>query len=266
MSVLFPDWLMENGSEAARKILEDPAEHERIFADMAAYHEGERKRTSLEYAVIASSRAYPDFAGKSLYEVARRFAYRDQHGEDSDWATVAVDRLPEVSMRDQYAAVIEIQLKGGASCVYHSMDEEDVVNIMQCPLVAVCSDSGVRRYGRGNPHPRGYGSNARVLGRYVREMKVLPLEEAVRKMTSLPALEFRFADRGLLREGYWADLTLFDPDTVIDKATFTNPHQYSDGIEYVIVNGKVVLARGELTGAKPGRPVMGPARVEIASP
>jgi len=262
MSVLFPDWLMENGRDEARKTLEDPEGVKRILADMKSYHEGERKRTDFEWAVISSSRAYPDMAGKSLQEVAARFAWRAEHGEDSEWATVDRAKLPKVSMNDVYLAIIDIQLKGGAGCVYHGMADDDVERIMQCPLVSICSDSGVRRFGSGSPHPRGYGSNARVLGRYVREKSLFTLEEAIRKMTSLPAMAFRMADRGLLRPGYWADIVVFDPDTVTDKATFENPHQYSEGFSYVIVNGEPVIAKGELTGKLPGKPIYGPARQE----
>ena len=106
--------------------------------------------------------------------------------------------------------------------------------------------------GAGVPHPRGYGNNARVLGEYVRVRKVISLEEAIRKMTSLPAKHFRFADRGLIKEGYAADLVLFDARTVADAATFEKPHAYATGIPYVLVNGVVVVKNGEHTGATPG--------------
>jgi N-acyl-D-aspartate/D-glutamate deacylase len=108
------------------------------------------------------------------------------------------------------------------------------------------------------PHPRGYGTNARVLGKYVRERRLITLEDAVRKMTSQPALAFRFDDRGIIRPGYAADLVLFDSEKVIDKATFEKPHQYPEGIPTVIVNGHVVLRDGQLTGLLPGEPVLGP--------
>src|SRR5438552_1298665 len=167
-------------------------------------------------------------------------------------------RPPEVTMDDQYRAIIDIFLHSGAGMVFHSMDESDVVNILRCPLISVASDSGVRSFGTAQPHPRGYGTNARVLGRYVREQHVITLEDAVRKMTSQPATAFRFHDRGLLREGFVADITLFDPERVIDKSTFDQPHQYSVGIEHVIVNGKTVLEGGKMTGVLPGAPMHGP--------
>jgi len=122
----------------------------------------------------------------------------------------------------------------------------------------IASDSGVRRFGEGAPHPRGYGNNARVLGRYVRELRIITLEDAVRKMTSLPAQTFRLRERGLLREGFAADLVIFDDATITDRATYEAPHQYPSGISYVVVNGQQVLAGGQLTGARPelgdGRP------------
>jgi len=137
--------------------------------------------------------------------------------------------------------------------IYHFMSEDDVARIMRHPQVAVASDSGVLTPGVGVPHPRGYGNNARVLGRYVRELKLIPLEEAVRKMTSLPASRFRFADRGLIKEGYAADLVIFDPETVSDRATFEQPHQFPIGIPYVIVSGEAVIEQGRDTGARPGQ-------------
>ena len=109
------------------------------------------------------------------------------------------------------------------------------------------------------PHPRGYGNTARVLGHYVRELKVIPLEEAVRKMTSLPASQFGLAGRGLVREGYAADLVVFDPATVVDRATFDQPHQYAAGIPHVVVNGVVVVDQGRVTRRHPGTPCCGRA-------
>lgn len=136
--------------------------------------------------------------------------------------------------------------------VYHGMSEEDVQRIMRQPWTMIAADAGVRRFGEGVPHPRGYGNNARVLGRYVRELGIITLEDAVRKMTSLPAQTFRLRERGLLLEGYAADVVIFDERTVADRATFDQPHQYPVGISHVIVNGQVVLSDGQMTGARPG--------------
>jgi len=123
---------------------------------------------------------------------------------------------------------------------------------MQHPNTMFASDSGVRKFEDGVPHPRGYGNNARVLGEYVRQRHVITLEEAVRKMTSLPAQQFRFAERGLVKTGYHADLVVFDLAKVGDAATFEKPHAYATGIPYVLVNGVAVVRNGEHTGAPVG--------------
>ena len=123
----------------------------------------------------------------------------------------------------------------------------------------IASDGGIPEFGDGVPHPRNYGTFARVLGRYVRERKVLTLEEAVRKMTSLAATRAGLFDRGVLRTGLAADITVFNPDTIIDRADFLKPHQYAEGVVHVFVNGKPVLLDGKVTEERPGRLLYGPA-------
>lgn len=266
ISTLLPDWVMENGDDAGKKILADPKQLERVFDEMRENFEVRRQRTSMAYAVIGSCEAYPSFAGKNLREVAQLMKFHRQIAGGGDVELLAGENaantaaLPEVTMEEQYRAVIDIVLKGGALCVFHSMNEEDVANILRSPVVAVASDSGVRAFGVAQPHPRGYGSNARVLGHYAREKGVISMEEAVRKMTSLPATAFRFGGRGRVREGCVADLTVFDPDTVSDKATFEKPHQYSVGVVHVVVNGEFVLQDAQMTGKLPGRPIYGPGK------
>jgi N-acyl-D-amino-acid deacylase len=258
---LLPDWVSERGDEEAKRILQDPSQLARVLADMKQNHEIGRSRKDMSFAVIASSRAYPNFVGRNIRQIAQAMKFKTQGGSDMELLAESPPALPDVTMEDQYLAVIDIYLKGGASCVFHTMDEAEVETIMKCPLVAVASDSGVREFGSGQPHPRGYGTNARVLGRYVRERQVIPLEEAIRKMTSMPARAFRFNDRGELREGHVADVVIFDPNAVIDRATFEKPHAYADGFHYVIVNGQVVLdPSGKLTGNLPGKPILGPGR------
>jgi N-acyl-D-amino-acid deacylase len=146
-------------------------------------------------------------------------------------------------------------LAGDAQMVYHSMDEPDVERIMQEPFTMFASDAGPGNYGVGVPHPRGYGNNARVLSRYVREKNILTMEDAIRKMTSLPAQTFGLKNRGLIKEGYVADILLIDENIVADQATFEQPHQYAKGFEYVMVNGKLVINKGHFTGALPGKAV-----------
>ena len=136
--------------------------------------------------------------------------------------------------------------------VYHLMSEEDVAAILKHPHVAVASDGGLPVFGKDASHPRAYGNNARVLGLYAREKKSIPLEEAIRKMTSLPAEHFRLTGRGMVKEGYAADLVLFHPLEVGDAATFEKPHAYAMGFPYVLVNGVPVIDGGTHTGAKAG--------------
>jgi N-acyl-D-amino-acid deacylase len=148
--------------------------------------------------------------------------------------------------------------KGGAQMVYFSMDENDLTRIMQYPFNMFASDAGIVQFGSGVPHPRAYGTNARVLGHYVREKKVLTLEEAIRRMTSLPAQKFQLRDRGLIREGLAADLVVFSEADVIDQSTFSKPHAYSKGFKYVVVNGTVVIEDGRHTGVRSGSVLHGP--------
>lgn len=147
-----------------------------------------------------------------------------------------------------------IKIKGEATMVFFCMDEEDVKAVISSPISTIISDSWViAPNGGGKPHPRGYGSFPRVLGKYVREEKTLILEEAIKKMTSLPANKIGLKNRGIIKEGYWADIAIFNKNEVKDKATFENPHQYPEGIYYVIVNGQIAVDNGKITGLKPGK-------------
>jgi len=139
--------------------------------------------------------------------------------------------------------------------------EADVKRIMQEPFTMIASDSGVRQNDESVPHPRGYGNNARVLGYYSRDLHLISLEDAVRKMTSLPAQTFGFRDRGLIREGFAADLVIFDEKTIGDRATYDKPHQFPVGISFVLVNGRVVLSENQLTNERPGSALRGPGYV-----
>jgi len=145
--------------------------------------------------------------------------------------------------------------------VHHTMSEDDVKFVMQVPWVSIASDgSALNLTVPGKPHPRSFGTNVRVLSKYVRTDKVLTLEDAVRKMTSLPAQTLRLKDRGLLKEGYWADVVVFDPETVSDPATYQNPQQYAKGVPFVFVNGAAVIDGGNHTGARPGKVIYGPGK------
>ena len=148
--------------------------------------------------------------------------------------------------------MIEAQLNGGASCVFHAMDENDVENIMRHPQTMIASDGRLVQPGDGHPHPRWYGTFPRVLGYYVREKKILSLSNAIYKMTFLPAQTFGLRDRGIIKEGMKADITIFNQNTIIDKSTFDFPHQYPEGIYYVIVNGQLAIDNEEFKNIKAG--------------
>ncbi|HEY9405112.1 MAG TPA: D-aminoacylase [Pyrinomonadaceae bacterium] len=227
-----PSWVLEGGRDAGKTKLADPATRSRVVGEI----KDSLKRSGFKdfsYAVVASYEKNPAFNGKSIAAITREARGKTDVGS-------------------QIEQILEMYAAGGASMVYHSMGEPDVQAIMREPFTMIASDSGVRRFGEGAPHPRGYGNNARVLGRYVRELRVLTLEDAIRKMTSLPAQTFRLRDRGLVREGFAADLVIFDEATINDRATFDAPHQYPTGISYVFVNGQAVLAGGQMTEARPG--------------
>ncbi len=149
--------------------------------------------------------------------------------------------------------------QGGCSGIFHAINEEDLQRILRHPATMIGSDGEIPIFGVANPHPRSYGTFVRVLGRYVRELKVITLEDAVRKMSAFPAQRIGLADRGVLREGMKADIAIFDPDTVRDLATFERPHQYAEGVTHVIVNGQVAFEGGKMTAARPGRVLYGPS-------
>lgn len=232
-----PSWAIAGGREEGKKRLADPATKARIVAEMKDWLK-KAKFKDLSFAYVSSYRADPGFNGKNIAEITR--SVRGKKNLD-----------------EQLEQMFDMYQKGGAQMVYRQMDEPDVQNIMRQPFTMIASDSGVLKPGSGVPHPRGYGNNARILGRYVRELKLLTLEDAIRKMTSLPAQAFNIRDRGLIREGYAADLVIFDDATISDKATFENPHQYPEGIITVVVNGKSVFENGRMTGNLPGEAIRG---------
>jgi dihydroorotase/N-acyl-D-amino-acid deacylase len=178
--------------------------------------------------------------------------------EGKNLAELCIERGLEPSPYNAAMVVFEIIKGGGASAVYHAINSDDVDLIMQHPMTSIASDGPMTVFGIGSPHPRTYGTFARVLGSYVRDRNILSLEEAVRKMTSLPAQILSIDNRGLIQEGYYADITIFDASTVTDKATFEDPHQYAEGIYSVLVNGVIVVENGAHNGSKPGRVLRGP--------
>jgi N-acyl-D-aspartate/D-glutamate deacylase len=168
---------------------------------------------------------------------------------------------------DTEAALFDLLVKDDAhtGAIYFMMQEDDVREALRAPWTSFCTDFGAVApdgvLSKDRVHPRVYGSYPRILGRYVREHRLISLEEAVRKMTSLPAQRVGLLDRGILRPGMAADVTVFDARTIIDLATFENPHQVSQGVRYVMVNGEIVLDNGTVTDARPGRGLRGPGWV-----
>ena len=233
MRQLIPDDAFDGGKKHFLKLIADPAEKAKLAARMKE-KVAARGRKDFAYAVIASYKHDKSLNGLNIVEASKKLSGSD-------------------TLDDQIETILEIEKNGSASGVFHGMNEEDLQKFMQHPNTMIACDSGLREFGKDVPHPRGYGNNARVLGRYVRELKTLRLEDAIRKMTSLPANTFQLRDRGLIREGSWADIVVFDPEKISDPAAYNDPHHYAIGIPYVLVNGVAVVTNGEHTGAKPGQ-------------
>ncbi len=235
LAALVPKWALESGQKAFRERASVPEARARMRVDIVKNLKEDRGSGDLRNVVFASCAGDRTLAGKNL---------RDLTGSD-DFEKAAEH-------------VVRLQELGGCSCIYHAISEEDVERIMRYPGTMIASDGGIPVFGEDVPHPRNYGTFARVLGRYVRERKVITLEDAVRRMTSLPAMRFRIMDRGLLRPGMKADVAVFDAQTVIDRSEFGKPHQYSEGFSHVVVNGTPVLVDGKMQAARPGRALYGP--------
>ncbi len=234
LSFFFPVWAREGRSEDFISRLKDPSLDGRLRAYAA---EQEKKLGTWENVVLSSipSEKNRRFQGKNILEAA------------AELGKPAYD-----FMRD-----LLVEEEGQVDMISFMMSEDNLKRILAHPLVGVgCDGSAVAPYGilsRGKPHPRNYGTFPRVLGKYVREEKILPAEEMIKKITSIPASRFGFSKRGLIKIGFLADLVVFDPETIEDRATWADPHQYPRGIDFVIVNGQVVIDHNESTGRLPGR-------------
>jgi dihydroorotase/N-acyl-D-amino-acid deacylase len=239
-AALIPQWAQEGGQKALVERLDAPEQRTRIKADVVAAIRGDQGGGDPANVVMAACAFDPTLAGRSLTEITRARA-----------RTVNVENAAET--------LLEIQHAGGCQAVYHVIGEEDVERILRYPFTMIGSDGEVPHFGVGAPHPRSYGTFARVLGRYVRERKTLTLEDAVHRMSGMTAARLKMFDRGLLRPGMKADIVIFDPETVADKAEYGKPHQYAVGFRDVFVNGKAIIANGQLTKERPGRVLYGPA-------
>lgn len=240
-SALLPAWALEGGRQAQMARLADPATRAKIHAEVVAAIRDARGGGDPKNVQFASCGFDAALAGKTLADLTK------QRGMEP-----TLDRAAD--------ATLWLVEQGGCQGIFHAMSDDDVQRILAHPTTMVGSDGEVPTFGRANPHPRSYGTFARVLGRYVRETKTLKLEEAVRKMTAFPAARLMLNDRGILRPGMKADIVIFDPTTVRDTATFETPHAYAEGFSHVLVNGELVFEHGAMTAARPGRVLYGPGK------
>ncbi len=234
IGVLVPPWALAGGDSAFARRVNDRVLRDSIERGIVELLLTDRGGGDLRRVQFGRVSWDSTLEGKTLY----------------DWAVRSgIDPTPQKAA----ALVIDAQLKGGASMVYHVIDEGDVQRIMKHPMTMIASDGRLTRPGEGVPHPRAYGTFPRVLGVYVREKKILTLEEAIKKMTSMPADRLGLRSRGRLQNGAVADVVVFDAATVSDRGTFESPHQYPIGITFVLVNGVPVVEQGAMTSARPGR-------------
>jgi dihydroorotase/N-acyl-D-amino-acid deacylase len=240
-SALLPAWALEGGRQAQQARLKDPATRAKVRADTIVAIRDARGGGDPKNVQFASCGFDASLAGKTLADLTKQ-------------------RGLEPTIENAADTTLWLVEQGGCQGIFHAMSDDDVERILKHPTTMVASDGAVVVFGQANPHPRSYGTFARVLGLYVRERKTLTLEEAVRKMSSFPAARLRITDRGLLRPGMKADIVIFDPATVRDNATFEKPHSYAEGFSHVMVNGEVVFENDAMTQARPGRVLFGPGK------
>ena len=240
LGVTLPRWAVAGTRVDIEARIDDPETRERIASEMRAML-AKGGYSDYSFATVAQYKPNPELDGMTITEI------NESAGRES-------------TVDNEILTIFEMMIEGGkagflngAQMVYHYMSREDVDAIFRYPNTAVASDGNINAFGRGKPHPRSYGTNARVLSDFVRERRILTLEEAIRRMTSLPARTFGFHDRGIVRPGFVADLVIFDLARVRDAATYEDPHQYAEGFDDVIVNGVPVVADGQLTDERPGR-------------
>ncbi len=239
INALVPQWAQEGGTDAMLARLDSLETRQTIKNEVVERILYDRGGGDPANVFISRNSWDPTMAGKNL-------------------AQLTLEAGMEPTPENAAEVVFDILRNGGASAVYHAIGPEDVDRIMRHPATAIGSDGPLGIFGEGAPHPRQYGSFARVLGHFVRERGVITLEDAIRKMTSMSAQRLSLHDRGLITEGFIADIAIFDPDEIIDRATFEDPHQYAEGMKHVLVNGEFAVRDGAVTGARPGRILHGP--------
>lgn len=243
ITALIPQWAQAGGRKALLDRLNNQQTRNQIKEEVIRKILFDRGGGNPKNVVISEAKWDTSLEGKNLAEI-----------------TIA--KGLEATPENAAETVFEIIEGGYARAVFHAISDDDVKFIMQHPNAAIASDGPLMPFGESRPHPRSYGTFPRVLSKYVRENKVISLEEAIRKMTSLPAKIISLNKRGLIKEGYYADITIFNPEKISDNATFQDPHQYSTGVEYVIVNGQIVVSDGVHNLSKPGRVLYGPGKVD----
>jgi len=234
LTVQFPRWSRDGGDKALAERLKDPEMRGRIHETLVYELTEVRGRNDPANVQLAYCDFDHSLDGRNLAELL------EQKGRD-------------VTIENAATLIIELQESGGCQAIYHAMHPEDVMTILKHPRTMIAADGGIEVPGNGHPHPRNYGTFARVLGHYVRELGALPLHTAIHKMTRMPADRIGLSSRGRIEAGAIADIVVFDPETVIDRATFAEPHQYAEGVHHVFVAGEAVLLNEEPTGARPGR-------------
>ncbi|MEO8137104.1 MAG: D-aminoacylase [Betaproteobacteria bacterium] len=239
-SALLPAWALEGGNQETLKRLRDAGTRADIRAETERILREERGGGDPQNVQLSRCEWDPSLDGKRLGDVTK-------------------SRGLEPTIRNAAETAFWIVENGGCGGIFHAIGEDDLQRILRHPATMIGSDGEVTVFGRGNPHPRSYGTFVRVLGRYVRDLHVISLEDAVRKMSAFPSQRLGLNDRGVLREGLKADIAIFDPAAVGDRATFEQPHQYGAGVSVVIVNGQVAFENGAMTAARPGRVLYGPA-------
>jgi N-acyl-D-amino-acid deacylase len=231
LAVTVPDWALEGGLDSLRARLKNAEQRKKIIDGMATALKA-AKRKDYTYAVVANFGPDSSFNGKNISQINQGLGRKKKFINEAN-------------------TILDMLARANAQMIYHTMNEKDLAHFMKYPFNMPAADGGVSN-GKGMPHPRGYGTNARVLAKYVREEKLIGLEEAVRRMTSLPATKFNLKERGLIMEGKFADILVFDENTIQDMSVYENPHQFTKGIEYVLVNGKLVINNGKHTGTRSG--------------
>ena len=238
VSTLIPDEILADGQDSIKARLLRPDIKKYVIDEMLRKLK-KRRLKHFSYVVVAYHQPDTSYNGKSIETINRMKGRKHKAKAEAE-------------------TIIDIMINGGASAVFHGMSEDDVKRIMQYPFNMVASDASIRVLNAGMPHPRGYGTNARVLAKYVRQEKVISLEEAVRRMTSLPAQKFQLEERGMLKKGFAADIVIFDENKVIDLSTFEKPHAYSEGFFYILVNGKLTVDNKKHNGTRAGKALYGP--------